>query len=67
MTNTSLLKDYIEKSGYKRSFIAAKLGITSYSLAMKVNNESEFKASEMTAISDLLKIDSKTRDAIFFA
>lgn len=67
MTNTSLLKDYIEKSGYKRSFIAAKLGITAYSLAMKVNNESEFKASEMTAISDLLKIDAKTRDAIFFA
>lgn len=67
MTNTSLLKDYIEKSGYKRTFIASRLGITAYSLAMKVNNESEFKASEMTAISELLKIDAKTRDAIFFA
>lgn len=67
MTNTSLLKEYIEKSGYKRAFIAARLGITAYSLAMKVNNESEFKASEMTAISELLKIDTKTRDAIFFA
>lgn len=67
MTNTSLLKEYIDNSGYKRSYIASKLGITAYSLAMKINNESEFKASEMTAISELLNIDTTARDAIFFA
>lgn len=67
MTNTNLLKEHINNSGYKRSYIAARLGITTYSLSMKINNESEFKASEMTALSNLLKIDARTRDAIFFA
>lgn len=67
MTNTSLLEKYINESGYKRSYIAEQIGITAYALALKINNKSEFKASEMTIISDLLKIDAKTRDAIFFA
>lgn len=67
MTNTSLLEQYIEKSGYKKSFIAAQLGLTSYGFARKVNNQSEFKGSEMTILCNLLKIDAKDKEAIFFA
>lgn len=67
MTNTAMLKKYIEDSGYKMSFIAKKIGISSYALSLKINNKSEFKGTEMTIISKLLKIDSKTRDRIFFA
>lgn len=67
MTNTSLLEQYIEKSGYKKSFIAAKLGISSYGFALKVNNKSEFKGSEMAILCDLLKITAKDKEAIFFA
>lgn len=67
MTNTSLLEQYIEKSGYKKSFIAKKLGITSYAFTLKINNKSEFKASEITILCKLLKIGVKDREAIFFA
>lgn len=67
MTNTSLLEQYIEKSGYKRSFIAEQLGITAYCLTLKINNKSEFKASEITILCKLLKISARDREAIFFA
>ena len=67
MTNTALLEQYIEKSGYKKSFIAAQLGITAYGFTLKINNKSEFKASEMTILCKLLKISAKDKNAIFFA
>lgn len=67
MTNTSLLEEYIEKSGYKKSFIAEKIGLTAYGFALKVNNKSEFKASEMTVLCELLQINAKDKEAIFFA
>lgn len=67
MTNTALLEKYIEDSGYKRGYIAKQIGISRAALASKINNETEFKASEMVAISDLLNIDAEARDAIFFA
>lgn len=67
MTNTSLLMQYIEKSGYKKGFIAAQLGITTYAFMLKVNNKSEFKASEITILCKLLKISAKDKEAIFFA
>ena len=67
MTNTSLLMQYIEKSGYKMSFIAKQLGLTAYGFSLKVNNKSEFKASEMTTLSKLLKISAREKEAIFFA
>jgi hypothetical protein len=67
VTNTSLLEHYIEKSGYKKSFIAKQLGITSYGLTLKINNRSEFKASEITILCRLIKISAKDREAIFFA
>lgn len=67
MTNTSLLEDYIKKSGYKKSFIAKQIGLTSYGFMLKVNNQSEFKASEMTSLCKLLKINARDKEAIFFA
>lgn len=67
MTNTALLEQYIEKSGYKKSFIAEQLGLTAYGLTLKVNNKSEFKASEMTILCKLLKISARDKEAIFFA
>ena len=67
MTNTALLEQYIEKSGYKKSFIAKQIGLTSYGFMLKVNNKSEFKASEMNSLCKLLKIDAMDKEAIFFA
>ena len=67
MTNTILLEEYIEKSGYKRSFIANQLGLTAYGFSLKVKNKSEFKAKEMTILCNLLGIDAREKEAIFFA
>ena len=67
MTNTNLLEQYIESSGYKKGFIAKQLGITTYGFALKVNNKSEFKASEIETLCNLLKIGAKDKEAIFFA
>ena len=67
MTNTVLLEQYIKKSGYKKAFIAKALGITAYGFMLKVNNKSEFKASEMTILCKILKINAKDKEAIFFA
>ena len=67
MTNTKLLEEAINASGYKRSYLAAKLGITPYALAKKIRNENQFKASEIDLMSRLLKIDVNTRMKIFFA
>lgn len=67
MTNTSLLEEYIKKSGYKKSFLAEQLGISSYGFSLKCNGKTEFKASEIDMLCKLLKIGAKDRMAIFFA
>lgn len=68
MTNTELLEKVIEKSGFKKSYIAKTIGITAYSLAKKIRNENEFKASEINGLCNLLKIDSADeKERIFFA
>lgn len=69
MTNTKLLEEKICESGYKRSYIAKAIGLKSaYGLAKKINNETEFKATEINALCELLKIDSlEEKELIFFA
>lgn len=69
MTNTELLEKKITASGYKRTYIAKAIGLKSYyALSKKIKNETEFKASEIEKLCDLLKIDSlEERKAIFFA
>ena len=67
MTNTELLKRKIDESGYKLKYSAAKLGITYYGFLKKVNNDTEFKASEIQALCDLLNISGEEKERIFFA
>lgn len=67
MTNTILLRKMIDKSGYKLRFIASKLGITYQGFLRKINNETEFKASEIQGLKELLNLTDKERDEIFFA
>lgn len=68
MTDTGLLTDKIDESGLKRSFIAEKLGLSPYGLSKKINNESEFKGSEIKLLCQILNIKSlKEKEAIFFA
>lgn len=66
MTDTALLKQKIEESGYKLKFIAQRLELTYQGLLKKINNESEFKASEISVLAELLRLSDKERDNIFF-
>lgn len=67
MTNTELLREKIEQSGYKLQFIAKKVGITYQSLLNKINNRSDFRANEIQALYELLKLTEEERVEIFFA
>lgn len=67
MTNTIVLNGEIAKSGLKISFIASKLGLSREGFYKKINNETEFKASEIAGLQTILGLSNKKRDEIFFA
>lgn len=67
MTDTKLLRGLIEASGLKYNYIAKKLGLSAYGLQLKIENDNEFKASEITKFCEILNLDMKTRDNVFFA
>ena len=66
MTNTKKKKKKIDESGYKLRFIASKLGITYQGFLKKINNETEFKASEMQILRELLNLMDAEFEQIFF-
>ena len=66
MINSELLKDKIENSGYRFSWIAKKMNLSPYGLRKKINKETEFKVSEVTKICELLGITDREREVIFF-
>lgn len=66
MTNTKLLKEAIENSGMSITFIADKIGISREGFYKKMNNLTEFKASEIMDFTEILGISKEERDCIFF-
>ena len=68
VTNTQELLNVIEKSGLKKGYLAACLGITTYGFQKKVENKSQFKAEEIQILCNVLKITSlREKEKIFFA
>lgn len=68
MTNTELLELEIKKSGLKKIHIAIQLGLSPYGLAKKINNETEFKSTEISKLREILRIEDFERfEKIFFA
>ena len=67
MTNAELLEQEISNSGMKISAIADKLGISREGFYKKLRNETEFKASEIVLMQNILNLSNEIRDAIFFA
>jgi transcriptional regulator with XRE-family HTH domain len=63
--NTNLLKGRMVECGYTQEALALELGISTNALNLKLNNKSEFKASEIKELSELLQIEDK-KDAYFF-
>ena len=68
MTNSSMLKQKIQDSGLVRAWILKQLGIKSYAtLRAKIDNKSNFTASEINTLCEILNISKSQREAIFFA
>lgn len=68
MTDTEKLNDAIRDAGIKLDAILKATGIKSYAtLKGRINNDTEFTASEISAIADLCRMTPEQRDAIFFA
>lgn len=67
MTDTKLLREKIEESGYRIAFIASACGLSYQGLLNKINNKTEFTASEIRAIKNLLQLSDSESTAIFFA
>ena len=66
MTDTDKFKCAVTSRGLKYVFLAEKLGISRAALWMKINNETEFKVSEVTVLSNIMGLTRKEVDEIFF-
>lgn len=68
MTNTEELRKLIDAKGFKLKYVAEYLGLSAYGFNLKMHNKREFKTSEVTALCELLKIESlEQKEHIFFA
>lgn len=67
MTDTEKLGEVIRNSGLKKTFIAEKLGITYQGYAKKESGKSEFLASEISVLKDLLNLSNKEVSEIFLS
>lgn len=66
MLDVEKLADAITKSGMTIVALASKCGISRETLYNRMAGKSEFKASEITALTLALHLSRDERDAIFF-
>ena len=67
MTDSEALNKVIENSGVKLTFIARALKLSTEGFYKKLNNQTEFKASEIVKMQEILNLSNEQRDKIFFA
>lgn len=67
MTDTLKLRQRIKDSGLRLGFIAKALGVSTYTLQRKLDNDSEFKISEVDTLSKLLGLTPNEKNELFFA
>ena len=67
MTDKEKLMGKISESGIKLGFLCEQLGICRFTFSRKLANLSEFTASEIVKLTELLHLTPEERDAIFFA
>ena len=66
MTNVELLRSILYESGMTVVAIAEKSGILRETLYNRMAGKGEFKASEIQALTQVLRLTRKERDDIFF-
>ena len=67
MTDSIMLSEALLDAGITITEISQKLGIKRDELCKKINNEAEFKVSEIASVQMILNLSDEKRDAIFFA
>lgn len=67
MTNGKLLKQIAKSKHFTLQRLAEAIGVSRQGLSNKIENRSEFKASEVSKLSDLLGLSAKQKQDIFFA
>ena len=67
MTDTELLREAIDRSGYKKTYIAKRIGLTYQGFLNKERGESEFRQSEIEGLGELLCLSLEEKERIFFA
>lgn len=65
MTNTLELEIAIKRAGITKRNLAKMLGLSEMGLYKKINNITEFKASEIAKLTEILDLQNK--DEIFFS
>lgn len=60
------LKDVIIEKGFRISWIANQLNITRYTLYNKINGVTEFTASEIAKLTEILHLSNLEVNSIFF-
>ena len=65
MANTVELEILIKRSGFTKKEVAKRLGLSDMGFYKKINNITEFKASEIMTLAELLGIENM--DEIFFS
>lgn len=66
LTNSEWLETRIKNSGFKKQFIAEKLGISLNSLNNKISGRTLFTAQEAVGLKMLIGITEDQFDLIFF-
>ena len=67
VTNGKLLKQIAKSKHFTLQRLAEAIGVSRQGLSNKIENRSEFKASEVSKLSDLLGLSAKQKQDIFFA
>ena len=67
MADVERLKERIKASGIKKSYLAERMGITYQGYVKKENGNSQFLASEIAILKDVLRLTNKEVTDIFLS
>lgn len=66
MVDYEALRRKVKVSGYKRKYLAKRMGLSDSSLRNKLDGRTQLKISEVEQLCRLLNIGTQERDRIFF-
>ncbi len=66
MKGMELLRKKIDQAGFKLTYVAERCGLTYQGLKKKLDGDTEFKASEIAVLKDMLNLSDAEVQDIFF-